>query len=195
MRTPIILTNTCFTFIYDIFPLNTINNLRTIRQRHYRHQRHHVEQSPTPLLRRYDFTLIKPDVRISRIQPFPKISTCHYVPFLSLLIMHSSQSHTCKRRRLALPIMRLWKAPKETDTRRARFGAPLQLSQLSITFESSTFLITTHYRNAFKLYVLGLSYDPEPPVGGCGLTISQWPPLSGPMRRIKPAVLNRAIAS
>ena len=46
------------------------------------------------------------------------------------------------------------------------FGTPLQLS---IPFQFSRFHDATHYRNAFKLYVLGLSYDPGPPVGGCGL--------------------------
>ena len=65
-------------------------------------------------------------------------------PPASVLLLKSST----QRQRLVLSDMRPWKALVITDTWRARFGTPLQLS---ITFESSTFHATTHYRNAFKL--------------------------------------------
>ena len=77
----------------------------------------------------------------------------------SELVVYPSafKRHTSHRRRAALESR--WNA----DARCARFGTPLQLST---TIKFSRFNVTTHYRNAFKLYVLGLSYDPGPHVGG-----------------------------
>ena len=72
------------------------------------------------------------------------VTSSFFIFDFSFLALKSST----QRRRLALSSMRPWKARTETDTRRARFGAPLQL--LSV-LESSTFHTATHYRNAFKL--------------------------------------------